>query len=33
MERRGVWEGVVALGEAQVFQLRTLLQGWPMLQA
>jgi hypothetical protein len=33
LEWRDVWEGVVALGEAQVFHLRALLQGWPMLQA
>ena len=33
MEWRGVWEGVVTLGEARVFQLCALLQGWPMLQA
>jgi hypothetical protein len=33
LEWRGVWEGVVALGEARVFQLCALLQGWPMLQA
>jgi hypothetical protein len=25
LERRGVWEGVVALGEVQVFHLRALL--------
>jgi hypothetical protein len=30
---RGVWEGVVALGEVRVFHLRALLQGWPVLQA
>jgi hypothetical protein len=33
LERRGVREGVVALGEARVFRLCAVLQGWPMLQA
>jgi hypothetical protein len=33
LEWRGVREGVVALGETRVFQLRALLQGWPVLQA
>jgi hypothetical protein len=33
LEWRGVREGVVALGETQVFRLCVLLQGWPMLQA
>jgi hypothetical protein len=33
LEWRGVWEGVVALGEVWVFHLRALLQGWPVLQA
>jgi hypothetical protein len=33
LEWRGVWEGVVALGEVQVFHLRALLQGRPVLQA
>jgi hypothetical protein len=30
---RGVWEGVVSLGEVRVFHLRALLQGWAVLQA
>ena len=30
---RGVWKGVVALGEVRVLHLRALLQGWPVLQA
>ena len=33
LEWRGVREGVVALGEARVFRLCAVLQGWPMLQA
>jgi hypothetical protein len=33
LEWRGVWEGLVALGEVWVFHLRVLLQGWPVLQA
>jgi hypothetical protein len=33
LERRGVREGVVALGETRVLRLCALLQGWPMLQA
>jgi hypothetical protein len=33
LEWRGVWEGVVTLGEVPVFQLCALLRGWPMLQA
>jgi hypothetical protein len=27
-----MWDGVVALGEVQVFDLCALLQGWPVLQ-
>jgi hypothetical protein len=33
LECRGVWDGVVALGEVQVFELCALLQGWPVLRA
>ena len=33
LECRGVWDGVVALGEVRVFHLRAVLQGCPMLQA
>jgi hypothetical protein len=33
LEWRGVWEGVVALGETRAFRLCALLQGWLMLQA
>jgi hypothetical protein len=33
LECRGVWDGVVALGEMQVFDLCALLQGWLVLQA
>jgi hypothetical protein len=33
LECRGVWDGVAALGEVQVFDLCTLLQGWVVLQS
>ena len=33
LEWRDVLDGVVALGEVQVFDLCMLLQGWPVLQA
>jgi hypothetical protein len=33
LEWHGVLDGVVALGEVQVFDLCALLQGWPVLQA
>jgi hypothetical protein len=33
LECRGVWDGVAALRDVQVFDLCALLEGWALLQA
>jgi hypothetical protein len=33
LECHGVWDGVIAVGKVQVFDLCALLQGWTVLQA